>query len=261
VLAPKRARHVVEAVGGLTGKQFTSLRSKHYKGFSCTDKVWGDLSKHIKRAGRIANYGQPGVYTRIFSCTNPAPWLCKATAVVEVEVIDTTPPVCTGKNSISLEASFPYTPSGAACKDSLDGAIRVTHAGEVDVEREGTYTVTYTATDKAGNAGHFVQTVKVVDTLKPVIGLDFGDKYLVKSKIGFRFPAGDLGINGEQNPIDTREDLLGFETLYPVRRLMEAKAVVQSGGWAMAAAALVVGAVVMAAVQRARHSATAHVPV
>merc|ERR1719152_400841 len=54
----------------------------------------------------------------------------------------------------------------------------------VNVEQTGTYVITYSATDDSGNQclsdpqKNPRRTVVVVDTLKPVIGLQYGDKFL-----------------------------------------------------------------------------------
>lgn len=51
----------------------------------------------------------------------------------------------------------------------------------VNVEQTGTYVITYTATDDSNNdcdAKNPRRTVVVMDTLKPVIGLQYGNKFL-----------------------------------------------------------------------------------
>merc|ERR1711912_59553 len=54
----------------------------------------------------------------------------------------------------------------------------------VNVEQTGEYVVTYSATDDSGNTclddpqKNPRRTVVVVDTLKPVIGLQYGDNFL-----------------------------------------------------------------------------------
>ena len=55
-----------------------------------------------------------------------------------------------------------------------DGGETVTTSGSVDVNTVGTYTITYSATDAAGNEGTATRTVTVVDTTAPVISVTSG---------------------------------------------------------------------------------------
>ena len=81
-------------------------------------------------------------------------------------------------------------------------ACTVRTISTVDVQRLGTYTVTYRAQDSFGywNDGAclgsrtYVRTVRVVDTLKPVIALRYGGQLF---SVG---GAADTGVSGEPNP-------------------------------------------------------------
>jgi hypothetical protein len=180
--------HTVEA--NLKGGKNT-----FYNGIECHDKVWGDLTKVIKTSGFKADYSKLGGYSLQYDCRNPAPWKVAADPIfVKVQVVDTTTPVCKAKATVSIEASFPYVPTGASCTDSIDGKLGVQFSGFVNVEMADTYHVTYSATDKSGNVGEFVQAVKVIDTLKPTIGLKIGHAVIHASG------ATDTGIGGQKNP-------------------------------------------------------------
>ena len=88
--------------------------------------------------------------------------------------IDMTPPVITlsGETSVNHELETPYTDAGATASDSVDGSVSVTTSGEVDEDTSGTYTLTYNASDAAGNAATPVtRTVVVSDRAAPVITL------------------------------------------------------------------------------------------
>jgi hypothetical protein len=272
---------------------------KWYETMSCRDEVWGDLTKKIKAAGRVADYSAPGVYTRTFSCTNPAPWSCTATAIVDVKVCDTTPPmrialcslrtiltlhythyalysicivfplhctlqvhdttppVCTTKKVLHLEASFPYTPTGIDCVDGLDGAVKATRRGSVDTEKPGTYIVTYTAEDKAGNVARFRQKVTVQDTLKPTIGLSFDGKWFKSVK------AVDTAMHAGKrvkNPIGTADDPLLDSTRglydgtpYGVMIPVMEQSPTRASGVVLGAVALAVGAAALV-VSVSRHT-------
>ena len=87
-----------------------------------------------------------------------------------VTVADTTAPVITltGLASVTHELGTTYTDAGA----TSDGGETVTTSGTVDVNTAGIYTITYSASDAAGNAATSVtRTVTVVDTTAPVITL------------------------------------------------------------------------------------------
>ena len=106
-----------------------------------------------------------GTYTISYSATDAAG--NEGTATRTVTVVDTTAPVVTvtGDNPATVELGSTYTDAGA----TADGGETVTTSGSVDVNTVGTYTISYSATDAAGNEGTATRTVTVVDTTAPVI--------------------------------------------------------------------------------------------
>ena len=84
---------------------------------------------------------------------------------------DNVPPVITinGSNPDSVELGSAYTDPGATACDEYHGATPVTSSGTVDTSTAGSYTITYTATDKDGNTATATRTVNVVDTVSPVV--------------------------------------------------------------------------------------------
>ena len=80
---------------------------------------------------------------------------------------DTVFPVITilGDNPASVELGSTYTDAGA----TSDGGESVSSSGSVDTNTVGTYTITYSASDAAGNTSTATRTVNVVDTTPPVI--------------------------------------------------------------------------------------------
>ncbi|MGC9351010.1 MAG: DUF5011 domain-containing protein, partial [Sulfurovum sp.] len=76
---------------------------------------------------------------------------------------DTTPPVITlnGEANITLNQGEAYIEPGATASDKRDGNVDVEISGTVDTSRVGSYTVTYTATDSAGNEAEATRTVSV----------------------------------------------------------------------------------------------------
>ena len=71
-----------------------------------------------------------------------------------------------------------YQESGATATDDVDGAVDVTVSGTVDVTVLGNYTLSYVASDSAGNQSTVERTVQVVDTTPPAITLNGGASYL-----------------------------------------------------------------------------------
>ena len=80
---------------------------------------------------------------------------------------DTVFPVITilGDNPATVELGSTYTDAGA----TSDGGETVSSSGSVDPNTLGTYTITYSATDAAGNTSTATRTVNVVDTTAPVV--------------------------------------------------------------------------------------------
>ncbi len=103
------------------------------------------------------------------SSTTPAP-------------LDTTAPIITlaGLASVEHEQGTTYVDAGASATDNVDGATAVTTSGAIG-QQAGIYTLTFTASDKAGNSASTTRTVTVSDTTAPTITLN-----------------GDTSINHEQ---------------------------------------------------------------
>lgn len=91
-----------------------------------------------------------------------------ATADPHVTVVDTTPPhlVLSGANPLLLELGTTYPEPGATASDLVDGDLtnQLQTTGSVNSGSEGTYTVTYSVADAAGNPATVQRTVKVVVT-------------------------------------------------------------------------------------------------
>jgi Domain of unknown function (DUF5011)/Protein of unknown function (DUF1566) len=83
--------------------------------------------------------------------------------VVPPVVPDTTAPVITllGDNPMTLPAGTAYTEAGATCVDDKDPTCTVVTTGTVNTATAGAYTITYTATDAAGNASSKTRAVTV----------------------------------------------------------------------------------------------------
>ena len=101
---------------------------------------------------------------------------------------DTKKPVITLFGSETVKASLgkTYKDKGATAKDNVDGDItdKIKVTSNVDTSKEGTYTVTYVVSDKAGNTATKERTVIVMekeeetkDTTPPIITFTYDDTY------------------------------------------------------------------------------------
>ena len=82
---------------------------------------------------------------------------------------DTVFPIITilGDNPATVELGSSYTDAGA----TSDGGETVSTSGSVDTNTVGSYDITYSATDAAGNTSTATRIVNVVDTTAPVVTL------------------------------------------------------------------------------------------
>lgn len=86
---------------------------------------------------------------------------------VSIKEQDSTKPVITlkGDSIVTINLGTTYTDAGATATDNIDGNItsKIKVNSNVNINRVGTYIVTYTVTDNAGNTATLTRTVKVVD--------------------------------------------------------------------------------------------------
>ncbi|MEG1495712.1 MAG: DUF5011 domain-containing protein, partial [Bacilli bacterium] len=81
-----------------------------------------------------------------------------------VNVVDTTKPVITLKGDpiITIEYGKPYVEQGVIVTDNYDKNLTATISSIIDTNTIGTYTVTYTVTDTAGNKQTAIRTVNII---------------------------------------------------------------------------------------------------
>ena len=110
-------------------------------------------------------------YSGIDNVGNPAEDVVRVVNVVGsdlnapvIYLIDDAGNITAGNLSETIEAgSGAWEDDGFIGVEDIDGLVDVTVSGTVDTETLGTYEVTYTATDAAGNETTVVRTVEVVD--------------------------------------------------------------------------------------------------
>ncbi len=86
-----------------------------------------------------------------------------STQTVTITNIDKVAPVITllGDATMSLTVGDTFTDSGAIATDNFDAMVVVNVAGAINTAVGGTYIITYTATDSAGNSATVTRTVNV----------------------------------------------------------------------------------------------------
>src|SRR6056300_429364 len=112
-----------------------------------------------------------------------------------VTVLDTITPVITllGANPLTIERYSTYNEPGATADT---GEIVTIDNSQVNMSVSGSYTVTYSATDAAGNTGTATRTVIVEDTTAPVITL-IGDNPLTLERYSTYIDPGATADGGE----------------------------------------------------------------
>lgn len=141
---------------------------------SASDSVDGDISANVVVTGTV-DINVAGSYVLTYDVTDIA-GNAAISITRTVVVADTIAPVITvtGSAVINHEQGTPYTDSGATAFDSFDGDISglVATTGSVNVNVGGTYTLSYSVSDAAGNAAVIVsRDVIVADTIAPIIAL------------------------------------------------------------------------------------------
>ena len=100
------------------------------------------------------------------------------TVTADATPSDSTPPTLslTGSASITITVGDTYNDEGATCGDDVDGTITPTSSGTVDASHAGTYTLTYSCSDTAGNDATPVEREVIVeaapsDSIRPTVNV------------------------------------------------------------------------------------------
>jgi VCBS repeat-containing protein len=150
-------------------------------GATASDNIDGDLSASIVITGEV-NVQTPGIYTLTYTVSDSAGNTADP-VTRQVVVADSTKPVLSlvGGAEVLHELGTAYTDAGAIASDNIDGDLSasIVITGEVNVQTPGTYTLTYTVSDSAGNtADPVTRQVVVADSTKPVLSLVGGAEVL-----------------------------------------------------------------------------------
>ena len=120
------------------------------EGATATDEIDGDITNKISIVSNV-DTTKEGKYKVTYSVTNS---LGKTTTLDRVVDVYIPLPVITilGENPIILYKGQQYTDLGATATDEIDGDVSdsITFTSNIDVNKEGTYKVTYKATNSRG---------------------------------------------------------------------------------------------------------------
>ncbi|MDB4691906.1 leucine-rich repeat protein, partial [Verrucomicrobia bacterium] len=122
-------------------------------------------SLEIETRGTVDSMGlKLGVYGIRYTASDAVGNVGSAYRIVRV--MDLTPPVITlnGKALLHVMLGTTYQDAGASAIDNVDGALAVTTSGIVDPNTLGTYTLTYKASDQAGNVVSDHREIKVINS-------------------------------------------------------------------------------------------------
>ncbi|MBC2002172.1 DUF5011 domain-containing protein [Listeria booriae] len=145
-------------------------------GVTASDDTDGNITSKITVADSNVDTSKAGTYYVTYSVSDAAGNVATKTITVTVnEAPDTIKPVITASNK-TLTVGDSFDPkAGVTASDNKDGNITskiAVTSNNVDTTKAGTYSVTYSVTDAAGNVGTKTITVTVneaPDTTKPVI--------------------------------------------------------------------------------------------
>ena len=140
-------------------------------GFAAADDCDGDVTELVTVSGDV-DTGTPGDYTVTYTVSDTAG---NTTAVQRtVTVRDLTAPELTllGDAVVELTIGYEFEEPGFTAMDNSDGDLteQVQVSGEINMYLPGTYTLTYTVTDAAGNTAEATRTVVMCEIRAKVSG-------------------------------------------------------------------------------------------
>jgi hypothetical protein len=119
-----------------------------------------------------------------------------------ITVIDAEPPTITlnGANPMTVECHTSFTDPQATAHDNCSSDFSATASGSVDVNVPGSYTLTYSAIDAAGNSSTATRTVNVIDTTAPTTAFD--NLTIFFNNLTIVFNTNSFTVNGTTYPFN-----------------------------------------------------------
>ena len=143
-----------------------------------------------------------GTYTLTYDSTDASGNQAIATRTVIVR--DTLAPVISlqGNAIVSHPVGTAYSDAGVSATDAAEGTVDVTTSGAVQADLLGNYLLRFTATDSSGNDAIVTRTVKVVDTVAPVIVITGDAEVTQQLGSSYNDPGALLTDNYDDNVAD-----------------------------------------------------------
>ena len=127
----------------------------------------------------------PLIITRTYTATDAVGNSASVSQTITV-IDDTSPTISVNGPDPQMSSATHPIRLGATVNDNCGGSLAATPSGNVNVNVVGSYTITYTATDAAGNAAPpLTRTVNVVDTTAPVLTLNGANPVSVECHTSF----------------------------------------------------------------------------
>lgn len=193
---------------------------------SATDACDGALAAEIADMGGLDPLAPAvGVYAVVYTATDAEGNEGSETLTVTVE--DTVAPVVTitGGDTLLGECGVELMIPEATAADDCDGVVEVelTGLGGLDdkVPAVGVYTVSYAATDAAGNVGTAELTVTIEDTVAPVVSIDGGNTLIAECDVAVDLPAATAADDCDGAVVAGITDDGGFNSANPVAGVFE----------------------------------------
>ncbi|MES2727512.1 MAG: immunoglobulin-like domain-containing protein [Bacteroidota bacterium] len=137
------------------------------QGATATDDKEGNITSKIITTGAVVNTAIAGIYHVSYVVSDLAGNKDSVVRTVTVFYGDTTKPVIAllGKNPDTLQRNATYVDPFATATDNVDGNInaKIIRTGMVDSSQIGSYVLTYTVTDIAGNTASKTRVVVVIN--------------------------------------------------------------------------------------------------
>ncbi len=133
-------------------------------GATATDDKDGNITANIRTSGTVNNK-VAGIYYISYAVNDKAGNSDSVTRIINVVGPDTIKPIITliGNNPDTIMQNKSYNDPGATATDNVDGNItnKITKLSILDTSKIGTYIITYSVSDLAGNKATQVRTVIV----------------------------------------------------------------------------------------------------